>query len=68
MFLVVVDAHSKWIEVSIVNSATSAVTIQKLRSMFVTHGLPRMVVSDNGSVFTSGEFQQFMIKNGINHI
>ena len=52
MFLVVVDAHSKWIEVSIVNSATSFVTIQKLRSMFSTHGLPRVVVSDNGSVFT----------------
>ena len=68
MLLVVVDAHSKWIEVSIVNSATSAITIQKLRSMFATHGLPRVVVSDNGSVFTSSEFQQFMIKNGINHI
>ena len=62
MFLVVVDAHSKWIEVSIVNSATSVVTIQKLRSMFSTHGLPRVIVSDNGSVFTSSEFQQFMAK------
>ena len=62
MFLVVVDAHSKWIEVSIVNSATSVVTIQKLRSMFSTHGLPKVVVSDNGSVFTSSEFQQFMVK------
>ena len=68
MFLVVVDAHPKWIEVNIVNSATSVVTIQKLRSMFSTHGLPRVVVSDNGSVFTSSEFQQFMVKNGIHHI
>jgi len=30
-----------------------------------THGLPRTVVSDNGSVFTSSEFDQ---KNGICHI
>ena len=49
----VVDAHSKWIEVSIVNSATSVSIIQKLRSMVATHGLPKVVVSDNGSVFTS---------------
>ena len=42
-----------------VNPATSAITIQKLRSMFAAHGLPRVVVSDNGSVLTSNEFQEF---------
>ena len=39
MFLVVVNAYSKWIEVSIVNSATSISTIQKLRAIC----LPPMV-------------------------
>ena len=68
MFLVAVDAHSKWIEASLVNSATSTIIIHKLRSMFATHGLPRVVVSDNGSVFTSSEFKEFMTKNGIRHI
>ena len=68
IFLVAVDADSKWIKASLVNSATSTITIHKLRSMFATHGLPRVVVSDNGSVFTSSEFQEFMTKNGIHHI
>ena len=68
MLLVVVDAHSKWMEVSIVNSATTATTIEKLRAMFAIHGLPRTVVSDNGSVFTSSDFEQFMLRNGIRHI
>ena len=36
-------------------SATSSITITKLRSIFATHGLPNMLVSDNGSVFTSEE-------------
>ena len=36
--------------------------------MFATHGLPKVVVSDNGSLFTSSEFQQFMPTNGIQHI
>ena len=68
IFLMVVDTHSKWIEVSIVNSASSVSTIQKLRSMFATHGLPKVAASDNGSVFNSSEFQQFMMKKGIQHI
>ena len=40
MFLVTVDAHSKWIEGDIVDSATSMGTIWKLRQMFATHGIP----------------------------
>ena len=68
MFLVVADAHSKWLEVKVVNSATSQSTIQQLRSMFATHGLPEMLVTDNGSVFTSAEFQEFMQRNGVRHI
>ena len=67
-FLVVVDAHSKWLEVMIVNSANTTNTIEHLRSLFATHGLQEMIVSDNGSVFTSLEFQDFCVKNGIKHV
>ena len=63
-----VDAHSKWLEVKIVKSATTANTTDHLRSLFATHGLPEMIVSDNGSVFTSVEFQDFCSKNGIKHV
>ena len=68
MFLVTVDAHSKWIEADVVDSATSTGTIRKLRQMFATHGIPEIIVSDNGSVFTSKEFQQFAQMNGIKHV
>ena len=57
---VLIDSHSKWLEVHPVNAATSAMTIEKLRFIFSTHGLPDMIVSDNGSVFTSKEFSDFM--------
>ena len=66
-FLVVVDAHSKWVEVAIVSSSTTAVTIEKLRSIFATHGLPETIVSDNCTVFTSTEFQEFTWRDGIRH-
>ena len=68
MFLIVVDAYSKWLEVKPVASASSATTIEQLRSIFATHGLPEMLVTDNGSIFTSAEFQEFTKLNGIRHV
>ena len=47
LFLVVIDAHSKWLEVVVVPSTTSAATTKALRSIFATHGLPEILVSDN---------------------
>ena len=67
MFLVVVDAHSKWLDVKVVKQATSTTTISALRSIFATHGIPELLVSDNGSVFTSAQFKDFLQHNGICH-
>ena len=67
-FLVVVDAHSKWLEVVPVLNLTSQTTIGTLRSILATHGLPELLVSDNRSSFTSAEFHESMKHNGINHI
>ncbi len=67
--MVVVDAHSKWREAVPTNkSSTSITTITKLRSIFSTFGIPEVLVSDNGAAFTSEEFEDFMIKNGIRHL
>ena len=45
MLLIIVDAHSKWIDVHVTNSSTASVTIQKkLLITFATHGLPRTIV------------------------
>ena len=68
MFLILIDAHSKWLEVCPVNSATSIATIDKLRLIFCTHGLPEVIVTDNGTCFTSSEFETFLAHNGIVHV
>ena len=68
MFLVVIDAHSKWIEVATMSTATSLTTIQQLCQMFARFGLPETIVSDNGPQFTSSEFAEFYRSNGIRHI
>ena len=66
-FLILVDAHSRWLEAHIVPSTSSEATIKVLRHIFSTHGLPHQLVSDNGPSFTSNEFQKFMSLNGIRH-
>lgn len=63
MFLIIIDSYSKWLEVKIVPNTSSNVTIDVLRSLFATHGIPDVVVSDNGTSFTSVEFQDFLKKN-----
>ena len=68
MILVIIDSHLKWIEAHAVNSATSQATIEKLRLVFSTHGLPEVLVSDNGISFTSEEFAAFVRSNGIKHL
>lgn len=64
-FLVLVDNHSEWLEVVHMATTTSAKTIEVLRSIFASYGLPEEVVSDNGPQFTSSEFKQFLRGNGI---
>ncbi|XP_008283526.1 uncharacterized protein K02A2.6-like [Stegastes partitus] len=68
MFLIAIDAHSKWQEVSIMRSTTAEKTIEKLGEMFSRFGFPEQLVSDNGTQFTSQEFQNFLEINGVQHI
>ena len=67
MFLVLVDVYSKWMEVKMVKNVTSSTTITALRSIFAAHGIPELLFSVNGSVFTSAEFKNSTQHNGIRH-
>ncbi|GFX94046.1 uncharacterized protein K02A2.6 [Trichonephila clavipes] len=66
-FFLIVDAHSKWLEVYPMKVTTTKKTIECLRDSFARFVLPRVLVRDNGSQFTSYEFQRFMHKNGVRH-
>ena len=47
MMLIIVDSHSKWIDVHVTTSSSASVTIEKLMSTFATHGLPHTIVWNN---------------------
>ena len=68
MFLLAVDAHSKWPEVYAMSTTTASKTIDVLRQIFAAYGLPEQVVTDNGPQFVAEEFVQFLKSNGIKHI
>ena len=55
---IIVDSHSKWIKAFAIPSTSSTATIDKLRQVFATHGLPEVLVSDNGTAITSKEFKE----------
>ena len=68
MFLIVVDAHSRWLEIEKMDTTTSTKTIEKLQSLFARYGVPSQLVSNNGPQFKSEEFQMFLKRNGIKHL
>ena len=67
-YLVLVDTYSKWVNVELMSSTTSAKTIETLRGWFAIFGLPETLVSDNGPQFTSEETEVFLSKNGVKHV
>ena len=68
MYLVLIDAHSKWIEAFNTASATSTAVIEELRTLFAQFGLPETIITDNGTFFKSAEFEEFLSSNGVKHV
>ena len=65
--LVCEDACTRWPEVAILRSTTSAAIIGHLRKIFNVHELPEKVVTDNGANLVSEEFENFLDTQGIQH-
>ncbi|KAL6471890.1 hypothetical protein MHYP_G00205400 [Metynnis hypsauchen] len=54
-----VDYFSNFWEVNHLPDTSSATFIHKLKAHFARHGIPDVVVSDNGPQYSSGEFRKF---------
>ena len=68
MLLIVVDSYSKWIDALPTHSTTTQVTTKLLEQLFAIHSLPEVIVSDNGTCFSSSEFSSFCSANRIRHL
>lgn len=66
MFIVIVDAFSKWVYVKSVKNITSEWTIRILKEYFSFWGIPEKIVTDNGPSLCSELMEQFKKKMGLN--
>ena len=67
-FCVRVDAYSKYPEIIKMSTITSTALLKVLCPILSRHGLPEIVVTDNGTYFVSEEFEFFCKDNGIVHL
>ena len=65
-YIVLVDYYSDFVEVSPLEQTTSSAIIKSMRVQFSRHGIPDVLVSDNGPQFASREFAEFAKQWGRN--
>ncbi|XP_052752398.1 uncharacterized protein K02A2.6-like [Galleria mellonella] len=67
-YLVVIDYYSKYIELALLNTGSSAKhVILHFKSIFARHGIPLKLFTDNGPPFDSMEFKEFCTNWDISH-
>ena len=66
-YVLVVDYFSRYLEVVKLTSLTSLSVISVLKSVFSRHGIPEVLVSDNGPQYASQVFEQFALAYGFKH-
>ena len=66
--IVVCDYFSNYLEVESLKTVTSRAVIRQLTAMFARHGIPDVVVSDNGPQFASAEFASFAKRWRFEHV
>ena len=68
LLLTIIDLYSRFPEVCVLRKGTSREVIEHLQALFARFGVPRYLVSDNGSNFVSDEFEVFLKRVGITHV
>ena len=67
-YLLVVDYFSRYPEVIKLNSTTSKTIISSLKAIFSRHGVPSVLMSNNGPQFDSRDMKEFANAYGFQHI
>ena len=58
-YLVLVDAYSKWLEIKHLKSTTAQSVVNRLTDIFIIHGFPNELHSDNGGQFPARKMMDF---------
>ena len=67
-YLIVVDYFTKYFEIELLEHGySSANVIMKFKSIFARHGIPQILITDNGPPYSSKDFNKFCLEWGIEH-
>ena len=67
-YLLVIDYYSNYPEVAQFSSTSAQSVITHMKVFFARHGIPQCVVSDNGPQYVCGEFREFVMQYGFQHV
>ena len=67
-YLLTIDYYSRWIEIAKLHNMSSEEVVFHTRSVFAQHGIPEMVISDNGPQFASDTYARFAREYGFDHV
>lgn len=59
-YLLVVDYLSRYVEIALLSHTRSTDVITHIKSMFACHGIPMVMMSDNGPQFSGQAFASFV--------
>lgn len=64
----IIDGFSKFIFVRAVKNTKTKTTVKVFEEIFATFGSPKVIISDQGTSFTSKEFKTFVSSIGAKHV
>ena len=67
-YIVIVDYFSRYPEVCQLKSTTSVSVVKTLKAIFARHGVPSVLLSDNGPQFNSTAFKEFSSQYHFQHV
>lgn len=65
--LVIVDALTKFVKLYCVKATSAKAVIRSFEQFKNEFGVPRMIITDRGTCFTSNEFKKYCRMMGIHH-
>ena len=67
-YLLIVDYYSRFVEIAQLHDLSSKQVVIQLKSIFSRHGIPELLVSDNGPQYACVEFREFAQQYQFQHI
>ena len=67
-YLLLVDYYLRYIEVVKLSTTTARGVVLAMKPIFARHGIPNVIISDNGPQYTSQEFRDFATTYNFQHL